>query len=300
VTSGYYHSCAVGTNALVYCWGANFKGQLGDGTKTTRLRPTAVAGTRRFKMVRAGGDHTCALNFSNVVFCWGENEGGAVGDGTTTDRLTPTRVTGGRLFTQVTSGYYHSCAVGTNALVYCWGANFKGQLGDGSTTDRLTPKEIRGGRSFYQVRAGATTTCGVTTSDTAYCWGADRYGQVGDGRSGYAARRVTPTAVLGGLLFSSVVPGGVHTCGVTTQHRAYCWGDNAFGELGDGTTTTRLTPVAVVGGLNFKYGGVSTGYFHTCGVTTGGQAYCWGANDGGELGDGTKTNRSRPVAVVGP
>jgi alpha-tubulin suppressor-like RCC1 family protein len=200
----------------------------------------------------------------------------------------------------VSAGYYHNCGLGMDALIYCWGANFDGQLGDGTTTDRLTPTVIRGGRSFRQVRAGPTNTCGVTTTNAAYCWGTNRYGQIGNGTSGYAARRVTPTAVLGGLQFTAVTPGGGHTCGVTTGDRAYCWGHNAFGQLGDGTTTKRLTPVAVSGGLNFKPG-VSTGYSHTCGVTTGGEAYCWGFNaSGGQLGDGTTTNRSTPVAVVGP
>jgi alpha-tubulin suppressor-like RCC1 family protein len=138
----------------------------------------------------------------------------------------------------------------------------------------------------------------VTTSNAAYCWGANRYGQVGDGTSGYAARRLRPVAVLGGLQFSAVNPGGGHTCGVTTDDRAYCWGYNVFGQLGDGTNTKRTTPVAVAGGL--KFAGVSTGYFHTCGVTTGDRAYCWGYNGSGRFGDGTTNDSSTPVAVVAP
>ena len=87
------------------------------------------------------------------------------------------------------------------------------------------------------------------------------------------------------------------TCGVTPDHRAYCWGDNFLGQLGDGTTTDRLTPVAVAGGLRFRE--VSTGFVHTCGVTPDDRAYCWGLNASGQLGDGTTTNRLTPVAVAG-
>jgi alpha-tubulin suppressor-like RCC1 family protein len=79
-------------------------------------------------------------------------------------------------------------------------------------------------------------------------------------------------------------------------HHSWCWGNNAFGALGDGTTTTRLVPVATRGGLEFER--VNAG-IHSCGVTAGGQAYCWGHNGFGEIGDGTKTNRLRPRLVGG-
>src|SRR5207253_863820 len=130
----------------------------------------------------------------------------------------------------------------------------------------------------------------------AYCWGANNSGQLGDGTT---TTRLTPVAVAGRLRFGQVSPDGTqHSCGVTTDDRAYCWGRNVFGELGDGTTTARLTPVAVAGGLLFRQ--VSAGAFHTCGVTTGDLAYCWGYNNFfGALGDGRLINRRRPTAVAG-
>jgi alpha-tubulin suppressor-like RCC1 family protein len=108
-------------------------------------------------------------------------------------------------------------------------------------------------------------------------------------------------AVAGGLQVSGVGPGGIHTCAVTTGDRAYCWGDNSSGQLGDGTTATRLAPVAVAGGLQINGVGAGHGGFtgHTCGLTTGDRAYCWGSNFVGQLGDGTTTDRLTPVAVAG-
>ncbi len=98
------------------------------------------------------------------------------------------------------------------------------------------------------------------------------------------------------LSFAAVSAGFDHSCGVTTAGVAYCWGDNVFGQLGDGTTTNRPMPVAVAGGLSFA--AVST-KGHTCGVTTAGDAYCWGQNVRAQLGDGTTTDRLTPVAVAG-
>jgi hypothetical protein len=106
---------------------------------------------------------------------------------------------------------------------------------------------------------------------------------------------VNSTAVIA-LSFRQVSAGVGHTCGVTTDNLAYCWGRN-FGSLGDGTTTDRLTPVAVAGGLRFRQ--VTAGRGHNCGVTTDDLAYCWGLNDSGQLGDGTTTTRLTPVAVAG-
>jgi alpha-tubulin suppressor-like RCC1 family protein len=118
---------------------------------------------------------------------------------------------------------------------------------------------------------------------------------------GTTTTRLKPQAVSGGLRFARLSPGYDQTCGVTTGSRAYCWGYNYFGVLGDGSPlgdTEHLSPVAVVGGLLFSR--LATGQAHSCGVTTAGRGYCWGADNAGQLGDGSSTATSTPVAVVGP
>jgi alpha-tubulin suppressor-like RCC1 family protein len=171
-----------------------------------------------------------------------------------------------------------------------------GQLGDGTTTRRLTPGAVAGGRRYRLVTAGQHHTCGVTTSDEAFCWGWNRYGQIGDSLTG--APRLTPSRVAGGRRFRQVDAGGLNTCGVTTTNRAFCWGNGAVGQTGDGTKSNRLWPkVAVAGGLSF--GRVSAGGFHVCGETTNNRTYCWGWNLEGAVGDGTNTMRLAPVAVAG-
>ena len=104
---------------------------------------------------------------------------------------------------------------------------------------------------------------------------------------------VTATAT---LVFRQISAGDRHTCGVTTDNRAYCWGLDSTGQLGDGGTANRGRPTLVAGGL--RYIEVYAGGNHTCGITTTNRAYCWGANGSGQLGDGTTTERHQPVAVA--
>ena len=211
-------------------------------------------------------------------------------------------------FLQLDAGTLHTCGVTTDNRAYCWGNNKydntplgiygTGQLGDGSTADRRRPVAVAGGLRFRQVSAGSYHTCGVTMDYRAYCWGwngygAGYYGALGDGTT---TKRLTPVRVAGGHQFRQVSAGYLHTCGVRyTDNRAFCWGSNSYGQLGDGTVMERRTPVAVAGTLRFR--DVSVGIGHTCGVTADNRAYCWGMNFG-MLGDSTTVWRRTPTAVA--
>ena len=301
VSAGYYSTCGVTTDYRAYCWGDNARGELGDGTTTDRLKPVPVAGGRQFRQVEVTFQHTCGVSYpDHRAYCWGDNAEGQLGDGARTIRLTPVAVAGTLAFRQVTTGYNHTCGVTTDNRAFCWGNNRVGQIGDSTTVfRRVKPTRVAGTRQFRQVDAGRDYNCAVTTDDRAFCWGEGRYGQIGNGKLAFY---FWPRAVAGGLFFSRVSAGAFHTCGETTGNRAYCWGTGGHGELGDGTYTgNRLTPVAVVGGLAFAQ--VSAGSFQTCGRTPAFVAYCWGSNFYGELGDGTggiPAKSSTPVAVADP
>ena len=315
VSAAANHTCAVTTDYRAYCWGSNTDGKLGDGTETDRLRPVPVAGGLRFRQVDGGDDQTCAVTYpDNRAYCWGYHAEGGLGDGTFQPRarLTPTAVAGGLRFRQVSTGggqsnpprgepfAGHSCGVTTTDEAFCWGPNTVGQLGIGGTTgggDHASPTRVAGEHRFRQIEAGSAFTCAVTTTNRAFCWGNGRQGQIGDGKT---YLRFSPSAVAGLHSFGRVTTGYSHTCGETTLNRAYCWGSNGSGQLGDGTTTQRLTPVLVAGGHFFSQvsaGGTEFGA-HTCGKTAAAVAYCWG--EGGQLGDGTTTDRHKPVAVASP
>jgi alpha-tubulin suppressor-like RCC1 family protein len=286
VSAGGGHTCGVTTSGAAHCWGSNGNGQLGIGALDTLLHttPVAVAGGLTFASLTAGSLHTCGVTSGGAVYCWGSNNYGTLGDGTTTYRTTPVAVAGGLTFANVTAGFWHTCGLTSGGAAYCWGWSVYGNLGDSSTALRTTPVAVAGGLTFASLTAGPDFTCGVTNGGAAYCWGANFFGALGDGSA--PGQVTTPVAVVGGLTFAGVTAGSEHTCGLTSGGAAYCWGYNYYGELGNGSTSSSLgttpAPVAVVGGLTFT--SLTAGAFHTCGLTSGGAAYCWGSNEVGQLG----------------
>jgi alpha-tubulin suppressor-like RCC1 family protein len=307
VSGGTRHTCGLTLDQRLYCWGI---GYLGDGTNNWSPTPVAVATTLRFRQVSAAWFHTCAVTTDYRAYCWGNNQDGSLGDGTQTDRLKPVPVAGGLRFRQIDGGEVHTCAVTyPDNRAYCWGYGGDGELGIGTPRSawQLTPAAVAGGLQFRQVSAGGgrspdppgAHSCGVTISNEAYCWGDNRVGQLGIGGTtgGY---NMTPTRVAGAHPFHQIEAGVDYTCAVTTDNRAFCWGNGRQGQIGDGKTYLRFSPSAVAGGHSFER--VTTGLFHTCAETTLNRAYCWGLNRGdatGALGDGTTTQRLTPVAVAG-
>lgn len=301
LSGGYWHSCGLTGSGLGYCWGFNSFGDLGDGTNDTRHVPTPIAGDHRFIMLETRTWGGCGLVAGGAAWCWGNNDNGVVGDGTTIHRNTPVAVIGGLRFTTILAGANATCALVSGGQAYCWGQNNEGQLGDGTFTNRYQPTAVSGGYRFTALALGYGQTCGLTASGAAYCWGDNRYGQLGDGTT---TSRNLPVPVAGGLTFTSLMGGGFHTCGLLPSGAAMCWGRNSAdpvygggGQLGDGTTTDRLLPTAVAGGMSFSE--LAAGESHTCGLTPGGSAWCWGNNARGQLGDGSNTNRPVPVPVTG-
>ncbi|MBI3982887.1 MAG: Ig-like domain-containing protein [Gemmatimonadetes bacterium] len=309
VSAGSGHTCGLTEGGSAYCWGHNYRGQLGDGSfspaGTHSPAPLAVIGGLSFATLTAGSDdalvgHSCGVTATGAAYCWGENQFGELGDGSTADRTAPAAVAGGLTVSTVSAGADHTCGLTPAGQAYCWGRNDGGQLGDGSTTPSAVPVAVAGGRTFSAVSAGSIHTCALTTAGAAYCWGVNVSGQLGNGTTNYSP---VPDSVRSSLTFSALASGWEHTCAIATTGAAHCWGEGRFGQLGDGWSGDfrfihiSSIPVAVSGGRTFS--AVSTGSSHTCGVTTPGDAYCWGNNVSGSLGDGSTANSSVPVAVAG-
>ena len=299
IDAGDSHTCAVSTTGAALCWGANAYSQLGDGTLTERNTPVVVQGLGSgVASITAGRNHTCAVTTAGATLCWGSNDFGQLGDETTTLRSVPVAVRGlSSGVASITAGDSHTCAVTTAGAALCWGLNIYGRLGDGTTTERSAPVAVHGLSSgIASITAGLNHTCARTTGGAALCWGLNSSGQLGDGTS---TQRTTPVEVQGlNSGVASITVGLNHTCAVTTTGAALCWGLNSFGQLGDGTATERSAPVAVQG-LSSGVASITAGRNHTCAVTTEGATRCWGLNSIGQLGDGTSTQRSAPVAVHG-
>lgn len=331
ISAGNDHVCALTPQGKAYCWGHNGAGELGDGTQVSSATPIPVAGDLTFRQIVASYHYTCALTVQGDAYCWGPNWGN-LGDGTLTERLTPTPVQNGPRFREL-SPNAPSCGVTEAGAAYCWGNNYQGEVGDGTTVDRLVPTLVAGGISFHQVRRGYSTTCGVAATRDVYCWGSVLDGGQpppqlvpmlwnawsaisvehlsGDGElcgldsSGeWYCGMHTPLNVSDGRRYTQMDGGARHECAITETGSAFCRGKNTYGELGrrPGSANpvyypdSHHLPIAVHGGHAFRQ--VAAGMQFSCGITVAGDAYCWGANHSGQLGDGTQTHRTEPVVVV--
>jgi alpha-tubulin suppressor-like RCC1 family protein len=312
VSAGATYSCGVSTDFVPYCWGDNRLGQLGVGTDTgpdvcrdaaggafaCAMRPSLVLGGHHFRRVSSGGGQTCGVTADFHAWCWGNNPTGAVGSGSTLPAFKPVAVVGGHLFRQVETGTGHTCGITSpDNRLFCWGDNSSGQLGDGSVSRRLTPVPVLSDLQFSQVTAGGVHTCALSTTGRAFCWGLNTSGQLGDSTN--ATRRTRPVPVVGAHTFRQMDAGFKHTCAVTTDDRAFCWGYGQYGQLGTGKTYLSFWPRAVKGSLRIRR--VAAGGLHTCAETLSSTVYCWGNNTRGELGIGAPQPAQvlSPVAVAG-
>jgi alpha-tubulin suppressor-like RCC1 family protein len=255
--SGPSHVCGLTTSGAAYCWGNVDYGQLGDGNFdnladcgsgwSCKWTPVRVQGNHTFKSLAAGESHTCGLTTSGSVYCWGYNDNGQLGAETTNPwSLAPVLVRGDISFSSITAGWARTCGLDTTGKAYCWGANTEyGALGNGSTASFDTPQPVSGDLAFTSLSAGTIHTCGLRADGTAYCWGSNDEGELGEGTA--IVRHRTPTLAAAGLKFSQITAGYHHTCGITVEQVAVCWGQNDYGQLGDKTRTKRLLPVKVGG-----------------------------------------------------
>jgi alpha-tubulin suppressor-like RCC1 family protein len=291
---------------------ARFRESMRAGVEElARPQRDAERAAHTFASVTTGsGGHTCALTAEGAAYCWGQNHDGQLGIGTRMNAAVPTAVKGGRRFVSLSVGKTHTCGITTGGATYCWG-NIPGAVNTSVCIDQDCPSDslvtVEGGLKFASLSSGDGYTCGLTAAGAAYCWGSNGSNELGAGTRCYddpaACAPLTPVPVAGGLRFTAVSAGSDHACGLTPTGRAYCWGSSGSGELGVGSGRIRCSslvcsgseaPVPVAGVLRFT--SLSAGRAHTCGLTTGGAAYCWGANDFNQIG--ARTTQGCGIAGV--
>lgn len=298
--SGEHYNCAiVVSDRSVLCWGENPKGQLGDGTTINRSTPVTVAGLSGVSSIALGYSHACALFPNGSMKCWGDNMAGSIGDNTITTRLSPVSVLSLPVVRYIAASDWATCAiVAADDSVLCWGDNSRSAIGDGTSVDRHLPTAVTGLTGVDRIYGGTFQHCAIMKSDSSVkCWGQNNNGVLGDGTT---STRATPNDVVGLPPVKELAMGVFHACASTiADGSVYCWGQNANGQVGDGSTTDRYLPLKVPGISGA--GVVAAGSGHSCAVIgTDRKAMCWGSNGTGELGTGSYSSGSLiPVDVKG-
>lgn len=286
--------------ANLACWGA-----AGLGFTAGTQEPTTLGAATTWQSVTRGDVHACARGAANDLSCWGSGSRGQLGLGNQTSVALPTSTALPALW--VTAAAEHTCAIHTDNSLYCWGEDIFGK--STTTGDSNVPKKV-GVDTWRRVSGGGYSTCGIKMDGTLWCWGfglndpmeqmgADTtWTEVVSPRSssdiGYAikggvlhqfSRNQAPTPIGAAATWATISYASGHYCGVHTTGAIWCSGNNTFGQLGDGTTTTRNVPAPV--GVLTDWTHVTTGSNFTCGLRNGGELYCWGSNDQGQIGDGS-------------
>lgn len=301
--AGYNHSCAINSDRTVDCWGAGGAGRLGNGTDTSSGYPVPVTGIDNATQITAGIDSTCVLLSTGSIKCWGSGSAGQLGNGGTANSNIPVTVSGITNAIQISGGRNNYCAVLSTGTIKCWGEGTVGQLGDGSASNQSTPVTVSGITNAVKVAQGGFHACAILTGGSVKCWGSNSAYQLGDGTT---TQRSTPVTVSG--IFDAVdidagqrtasQGGDGFTCLVTVSggNQLKCWGNDTYGQLGDGTTGGTITSPTNVAGVN-NVTKVVTGAINTCALNSSGTVQCWGYGPYGTIGNGSLTTSPTPKTV---
>ena len=301
---GRNHYCALRASGDVVCWGSNASGVLGDGTMTDSTVPVSASATltQSARFVGAGYDHNCVIQADGTTRCWGAQGawlGTVCDEPNTATRVAPASVAW-PASAGLTLGADFACVANATGATQCMGANNQAQLGDTTTSTRTTFAPVSGlasGAAIVASPAGQSA-CAFLPDGTAQCWGLNTSGQLGDGTT--TSPRISPRSVVTATSpltgITQLALGPNHGCALLADGTVQCWGANASGQLGDGTTTARST-AAPVPGLT-AVTALAAGTDFTCALRSDGTARCWGLNASGQLGLGTTTNATTASPVL--
>jgi alpha-tubulin suppressor-like RCC1 family protein len=292
VAAGFDHSVVIKADGSLWAWGNNAVGQIGCGSNCTNYSVPQQIGTG-YAAVAAGDGHTVAVKSDGTLWAWGYNWAGELGDGTTNSSGVPKQV--GTGFVTVAAGYYYNVALKSDGSLWAWGQNLSGQIGDGTRTNSLVPKQIDTG--YVAIAAGYGDTVALKSDGSLWAWGDNSYGQLGVTTETCFFKAdswpcsTTPKQI--GTGYTKIAQGYSHTVALKADGSLWAWGNNSYGQLGDGTTNSSGVPKQIGTG----YVAVAAGGSSTSAVKSDGSLWAWGNNSYGQLGDGTTTNSFVPEQI---
>jgi alpha-tubulin suppressor-like RCC1 family protein len=312
LSAGDLHSLAVKRNGTVWVWGDNTSGQLGDGTTADRAIPFPISAPAEFTdvvSVAAGTTHSMAISAQGNIFGWGDNGTGQLGNGTTVGSLAPIPVgTDTVSWVGAKGGGGFTIARQSDGTLWTWGDNSSGQLGDNNNTfvPRLVPEKVGTATNWISHSAGWSHAVALRADGTLWTWGDNSSGQLGDGTTNNTqapGQIVVTQPASAANNWKSVAAGDFHNLALKADGTLWAWGNNSFGQLGDGTTTNQPVPVQVVtgnpGNFDNHWVAIAAGGSHSLGLQADGTLWVWGDNGSGQLGDpALGTAVSTPSQVV--
>jgi alpha-tubulin suppressor-like RCC1 family protein len=282
LAAGEHTTCAVLDDGTARCWGDNRAGQLGDGTLTSSVTPVEVAGVTDAIAIATSYELSCVLHEGGTVSCWGSGSNGRLGNGANDSSPVPVEVTGLTNVVEIGAGFSTACALRDDGTVACWGRG--GNYGSDVFSDTNVPVDVPGLTGVEHLSTashGGTSltsrTCGVRGDGSAFCWGLNADGQHGDGTQNDSR---TPVEIPGLDDVTAIAAALTHTC-IVRDDGTYCMGT---APLGDGGVDRQFVPTLVTTSAVFE--SLSVGWEHACGLTAGGDVWCWGRNGSGQIGDG--------------
>lgn len=299
VSSGGEHTLALQADGTLWAWGFNLHGQLGNGSVVDSLTPIQVGNATGWKAIAAGGTHSVALKADGTIWSWGRNDAGQLGNGAAdlNAHSAPVQVGTASDWTVISAGDLHTLALRRNGTVSSWGFNQNGQLGDGTVIAKTAPVSITSPIQFNNVVAissGAAHSLALLANGDIYAWGNNGVGQLGNG----AVLPSTSPLPAGedSINWTKSEPGNAFTVALRSNGTLWAWGDNAFGQLGDGSLVTRNIPSEVAGAAN-NWLTSASGLSHTVAIRANGTLWAWGDNGSGQLGDAAITDNTTPQLI---
>lgn len=292
VSAGSTHAAALTADGVLWIWGNNGSGQLGDGTWATKNHPVQVGELGEWHTVAAGSFHTVALKADGTLWAWGQNSQGQLGDGTSQSKGVPTQIGSEGDWRSIAAGSSHTLALKSDGTLWAWGYNWSGQLGDGTTQTRSVPTRIGDDGDWQAIAAGGNNSLALKADGSLWAWGYNYYGQLGDGTT---QNRLVPTRIGSRTDWKAIAGNGGATLALRKDGSLWAWGSNWYGQLGDGTTIQRIVPTPV--GADADWKAVTVGGRHVIALKADGSLWGWGENNAGQLESDRLGERVAPVRL---
>lgn len=320
IACGFYNSYIITSEKRLLAWGYNYNGEIGDGTMTEAHLPVDVTPYftlhthETIEQIIPGFYHNYVITSEHRVFAWGMDSMDQLGTSDLNNQLSPIDLTSqfalaeGDYIVSISAGGWHTFALSNNGVVYAWGNNEYGQVGTGDTLTVSVPTEITSrftlneNETITSLVAGSRHSFAITSTGRVFGWGDNSRSQLGMSILGFTV--LDPTDISScfdlheGEVITDISAMGDYSLGLTSEGRIFSWGNNYFGQLGDGTTRNRSTPGDITYTFNLGESetlvAIAEGHFHSLALSSSGRLYAWGNNDYGQLGDGTLISESLP------